>query len=100
MAENKSEVGDGKRSVAESPTGNPSPAPSAIAPHARHARSMARNRLVARPKVGGFGFSPPIETNQFKVAGEFWGFFSSFCTVKTMVSFRTCIRYVRVTLYK
>ena len=32
-----------KRSGAESPTGNPSPAPIAIAPHARHDRSMARN---------------------------------------------------------
>ena len=33
-----------KRSEAEPPTGNPSPAPIAIAPHARHDRSMARIR--------------------------------------------------------
>ena len=38
-----------KRSGAETPTGNPSPASIAIAPHARHDRSMARNRSVARP---------------------------------------------------
>ena len=32
-----------KRNGAETPTGNPSPGPIAIAPHARHDRSMARN---------------------------------------------------------
>ena len=50
-----------KRSGAESPTGNPSPAPIAIAPHASHARhdrSMARWISVARAKVGGHGSSP------------------------------------------
>ena len=51
-----------KRSGAESPTGNPSPAPIAIAPHASHARhdrSMARWISVARAKVGGHHCSPP-----------------------------------------
>ena len=50
-----------KRSGAESPTGNPSPAPIAIAPHASHARhdrSMARWISVARAKVGGHHCSP------------------------------------------
>ena len=51
-----------KRSGAESPTGNPSPAPIAIAPHASHARhdrSMARWISVVRAKVGGRSCSPP-----------------------------------------
>ena len=55
-----------KRSGAESPTGNPSPAPIAIAPHASHARhdrSMARWISVARAKVGGRDFSPPDSRN-------------------------------------
>ena len=61
-----SEVGGGKRSVAESPTGNPSPAPIAIAPHASHARhdrSMARSISVARAKLGGLHYSPPSSRN-------------------------------------
>ena len=33
------------------------PAPAPHAPHARHDRSMARNRLVARAKVGGLDSS-------------------------------------------
>ena len=55
-----------KRSGAESPTGNPSPAPIAIAPHASHARhdrSMARWISVARAKVGGHGSSPTVSRN-------------------------------------
>ena len=54
-----SEVGGGKRSGAETPTGNPSPAPSASAPHARHDRSMARNLSAARAICGLFSDSPP-----------------------------------------
>ena len=41
----KAEVGGGKQSGAEAPTRNPSSAPSASAPHARHDRSMARSGL-------------------------------------------------------
>ena len=55
----QSEVGGGKRSGAETPTGNPSPAPSASAPHARHDRSMARNLSAARAICGLFSGSPP-----------------------------------------
>ena len=59
-----SEVGGENWSGAEAPTGNPSPAPHAPhaphASHARHDRSMARNRLAARPKVGGLHFSPSV----------------------------------------
>ena len=36
------------------------PAPAPHASHARHDRSMARNRLAARVKVGGLGFSPSV----------------------------------------
>ena len=55
----KSEVGGAKQSGAEAPTGNPSPAPSASAPHARHDRSMARSSSEARAICGLFSYSPP-----------------------------------------
>ena len=54
-----SEVGGGKRSGAETPTGNPSPAPSASAPHARHDRSMARSSSDSRVIRGQLSDSPP-----------------------------------------
>ena len=50
-----------KRSGAETPTGNPSPAPSASAAHASHARhdrSKARSISEGRAKVGGLDSSP------------------------------------------
>ena len=55
-----SEVGGAKWSGAEAPTGNPSPAPSASAPHARHDRSMARSSSEARAICGLFSCSPPV----------------------------------------
>ena len=55
----QSEVGGAKRSGAEAPTGNPSPAPSASAPHARHDRSMARSSSEARAICGLFSDTPP-----------------------------------------
>ena len=60
------------RSGAESPTGNPSPAPSASAAHASHARhdrSMARWISEVRAKVGGFGSSPTIAKNYAPSSG-------------------------------
>ena len=78
-----------KRSGAESPTGNPSPAPIAIAPHASHARhdrSMARWISVARAKVGGHGFSP---TRSRKVAPSPGCPFLRFEQGNIMVSLRT-----------
>ena len=49
-----------KRSGAEIPTRNPSPAPIATAPHARHDRSMARSISVAMEKLGGFPSFPSL----------------------------------------
>ena len=79
-----------KRSGAESPTGNPSPAPIAIAPHASHARhdrSMARWISVARAKVGGHSCSPP---GSRKVAPSSTCLFVHFERGITMVSWWTC----------
>ena len=79
-----------KRSGAESPTGNPSPAPIAIAPHASHARhdrSMARWISVARAKVGGHSCSPPSSR---KVAPSSTCPFVRFEQGNIMVFLRTC----------
>ena len=55
-----SEVGGGNGAERRPPPGiqaqHPAPAPHAS--HARHDRSMARNRLAARAKVGRFSSSP------------------------------------------
>ena len=80
-----------KRSGAESPTGNPSPAPIAIAPHASHARhdrSMARWISVARAKVGGHHSSP---TPTRKVAPSSTCPFVRFEPGITLVSWWTCL---------
>ena len=45
------------------------PAPAPHASHARHDRSMARNRLAARAKVVGFPYSPRASR---KYATSFW----------------------------
>ena len=85
----RSEVGGGKRSVAESPTGNPSPMPIAIAPHASHARhdrSMARSISVARAKVGGRGSSLPSSRNFAPSCGRVADVFS-FVLAKTYNGF-------------
>ena len=79
-----------KRSGAESPTGNPSPAPIAIAAHASHARhdrSMARWISVARAKVGGWDSSPP---DSRKVAPSPACPFVHFELGNIMVLLRTC----------
>ena len=51
------------------------PAPAPHASHARHDRSMARNRLVARAKVGGWCCSTPCHGNPSRVNGESMGAF-------------------------
>ena len=66
----KSEVGGGKRSGAETPTGNPSPAPSASAPHARHDRSMARSSSEARAICGLFSYSPTVSQKNVPSIGR------------------------------
>ena len=78
------------RSGAETPTGNPSPAPSSSAAHASHAqhdRSMARWISVARAKVGGHGSSP---TASQKVAPSRACPFVRFEPGITMVFWWTC----------
>ena len=80
-----------KRSGAETPTGNPSPAPIAIAPHASHARhdrSIARWISVARAKVGGHHSSP---TASRKVAPSRACPFVHFEQGITLVSWWTCL---------
>ena len=51
------------------PTGNPSPAPSASAPHARHDTSMARSSSEARAICGLFSSSLP---DSQKNVPSFW----------------------------
>ena len=46
------------------------PAPAPHASHARHDRSMARNRLAARAKVVGLDFSPRVSRND--VPSHLW----------------------------
>ena len=51
------------------------PAPAPHASHARHDRSMARNRLVARAKVGGKYFSQchgNLSRGNGESMGAFW----------------------------
>ena len=46
------------------------PAPAPHASHARHDRSMARNRLVARAKLGGLDCSPPVSRKSVPSRGR------------------------------
>ena len=84
-----------KQSGAETPTGNPRPAP--IAPHARHDRSMARSISVARANCGPKRRSSRSSQKMSRVVDKSLASFREFQQTIPMVFFGTCLRYARVT---
>ena len=80
------------------PTGNPSPAPSTPTAHTeRTTRSMARTRLVARPRLGSLASSHPWPPSHVPSCRAL---LCSYSKGKPMVFLWTWNRYVRGTLQK
>ena len=68
------------------------PAPAPHASHARHDRSMARNRLVASAKVGGLHFSPSASR---KVVPSQWEYMDTVLLI--LASNKVCWEYMEST---
>ena len=88
-----SEVGGLKPKVPRPGIQAQHPAP---APHARHDRSMARNRLAARPNSAVWATHPPDPRPE--TMGVYGESMCSNSSGKPLVFFRLRIRYVRGTL--